>query len=472
MSDTVDPPPTPPAARPVDPGSLLRSKNYRVLLVLASVIGVVVSVASWGFLELIHYTQQWVYKELPGDLGFGKVPVWWPLPVLAVAGVLVAFAIIRLPGTGGHQPADGVKAGGGPTQPIELPGVVLAALASVGLGMVLGPEAPLIGLGTGLAVFAVRRARKDAPDQVVALMAAAASFAAISSLFGSPIVGAIIIIEAAGLGGPTLPVILLPGLLAAGIGSLVFIGMGSLTGLSTSAYAIPPLSLPAYHEPTVSAFVWTIVLAIVVAVVVFVIVQLGKQAQEVVSRRPWVVIPVAALVVGGLAIAFGQITGKPADLVLFSGQDGMGQVVNQAATLSVSTLVLLILFKGLAYAISLGSARGGPTFPAMFLGIVGGLLASHVGFAETPAVAALMGAATVSVLGLPLSSVILAMVVSQAGLSTAPLIIVAVAVAYITVRVLDARRDARAGIPAPTFGGDGKAAPAAITKPGQTAAVG
>ena len=204
----------------------------------------------------------------------------------------------------------------------------------------------------------------------------------------------------------------------------------------------------------------------------FLIVQIGKQAQEVVSRRPWVVIPVAALVVGGLAIAFGQITGKPADLVLFSGQDGMGQVVNQAATLSVSTLVLLILFKGLAYAISMGSGRGGPTFPAMFLGIVAGLLASHVGFAETPAVAALMGAATVSVLGLPLSSVILAMVVSQAGLSTAPLIIVAVAVAYITVRVLDARRDARAGIPAPTFGGDGKAAPAAITKPGQTAAVG
>ena len=446
----------PPAAPPIDPGSLLRSKSYRVLLVLASVIGVVVSVASWGFLELIHYTQQWVYKELPGDLGFGKVPVWWPLPVLAVAGVIVAFAIVRLPGTGGHQPSEGVKAGA-PTTPIELPGVVLAALASVGLGLVLGPEAPLIAIGTGLAVFAVRSARKDAPDQVVGLMAAAASFAAISSLFGSPIVGAIIIIEAAGLGGPTLPVILLPGLLAAGIGSLVFIGMGSLTGLSTSAYAIPPLSLPAYHEPTVSAFAWTIVLAIAVAIVVFLIVQIGRKAQDVVSRRPWVVIPVAALVVAGLAIAFGQITGKPADLVLFSGQDGMGQVVNQAATLSVSTLVLLILFKGLAYGISLGSARGGPTFPAMFLGIVGGLLASHVGFAETPAVAALMGAATVSVLGLPLSSVILAMVVSQAGLSTAPLIIVAVAVAFITVRVLAARHDSPSGTPPPTVGGDANA---------------
>ncbi len=224
-------------------------------------------------------------------------------------------------------------------------------------------------------------------------------------------------------------------------------------------------------HPTVSAFAWTIVLAVVVAIVVFLIVQIGKKTQEVVSRRPWVVIPVAALVVAGLAIAFGQITGKPADLVLFSGQDGMGQVVNQAATLSVSTLVLLILFKGLAYGISLGGGRGGPTFPAMFLGIVAGLLASHIGFAETPAVAALMGAATVAVLRLPLSSVILAMVVSQAGLSTAPLIIVAVAIAYITVRVLDGRHEARAGTPAPTFPVNGKVEPTAITKPGRSAAV-
>lgn len=239
--------------------------------------------------------------------------------------------------------------------------------------------------------------KKDAPDQLVALMAAAASFAAISSLFGSPIVGAVIIIEAAGLGGATLP--------AAGIGSLVFIGMGSLTGLSTVAYAIPPLSLPAYHEPTVAAFAWTVLLAVVVAVVVFVIVELGRRTQGFVSRRRLVLIPIAALIVAGLAIAFGQITGQPANLVLFPGQEAMGPIVTQAATLSVSTLVLLILFKGLAYATSLGSARGGPTFPAMFLGIVGGLLVSHLGFSETPAVAALMGAATVAVLRLPLSAI-------------------------------------------------------------------
>jgi hypothetical protein len=37
---------------------LVRSKSYGVLLVLGAVIGVLVSLAAWGFLELIHYMQQ------------------------------------------------------------------------------------------------------------------------------------------------------------------------------------------------------------------------------------------------------------------------------------------------------------------------------------------------------------------------------------------------------------------------------
>jgi chloride channel protein, CIC family len=427
------------AAPPVDPGSLLTSRSYRGLLVVAAVIGVVVSLASWCFLEAIHGIQQWAFKDLPSGLGFDTVPTWWPLPVLGVAGVIIAFAVARLPGGGGHKPAEGFKAGP-PTTPIQLPGVLLAALASIGLGMVLGPEAPLIALAGGLAILSIRLAKKDAPQQVYALMAAAASFAAISSLFGSPIVGAIIIIEAAGLGGATLPVILLPGLIAAGIGSLVFVGMGSMTGLSTSAYAIAPLSLPAYPTPTLGAICWVFVLAVLVAIVAFAIVQLGRRTEGFSSRRPFVVIPVAAIVVAVIAIAFQKITGEPVDLVLFSGQDTMNSLVNQAATLSLGTLALLIVFKGLAYGISLGSARGGPTFPAMFLGIVAGLLAAHLpGLSETPAVAALMGAATVAVLRLPLSSVTIAAFLSQASMGTTPLIIVAVVVAYLTVRLLDAR---------------------------------
>ena len=191
------------AAPQPDPGALIRSKAFRRLLVFSALLGVVVSLASWGFLELIHALQQGVYEDLPSALGFDTAPWWWPLPVLGIAGLVIAFAIVRLPGHGGHIPAEGLKAGP-PTTPTELPGVVLAALASIGLGLVLGPEAPLIGLGTGLALLAVGLSKKDVPDQAKMVLAAAASFAALATIFGSPIIGAVIIIEAAGLGGPTL----------------------------------------------------------------------------------------------------------------------------------------------------------------------------------------------------------------------------------------------------------------------------
>ena len=90
----------------------------------------------------------------------------------------------------------------------------------------------------------------------------------------------------------------------------------------------------------------------------------------------------------------------------------------------------------------MGSFRGGPTFPALFVGAVGGLLAAHLpGFSETPAVAALMGATAVAILRLPLSSVVIAMLLtSRAGLATAPIIIVAVVASYITIETLSAKR--------------------------------
>ena len=42
----------------------IRSKSYRVLLVFAALIGVLVSFASWCFLELVHWIQAEVYQHL------------------------------------------------------------------------------------------------------------------------------------------------------------------------------------------------------------------------------------------------------------------------------------------------------------------------------------------------------------------------------------------------------------------------
>lgn len=91
----------------IDPSALMRSPEYRRLLVAAAAIGLVVSCVSWAFLELTHLLQHWVYVELPEGVGFDDMPWWWPLPVLLVAGMTIAFAVVCLPGHGATSPPTG-----------------------------------------------------------------------------------------------------------------------------------------------------------------------------------------------------------------------------------------------------------------------------------------------------------------------------------------------------------------------------
>src|SRR5690349_5109074 len=203
----------PSAPAPPDPLALIRSRGYAVLLVMTALLGIPISAAAFGFLALVSELQSLTYTDLPRGLGFAGTPSWWPIPLLAVAGLLVALAIRYLPGEGGHKPAEGLVTKGAPSA-AELPGIALAALASLAAGAVIGPEAPLIALGGGLAVFAVRSVKRDIQPSASAVLGAAGSFAAVSTLLGSPLLGAFLLMEAAGLGGAMMGVVLAPGLLA------------------------------------------------------------------------------------------------------------------------------------------------------------------------------------------------------------------------------------------------------------------
>ncbi|HZE05850.1 MAG TPA: chloride channel protein, partial [Solirubrobacteraceae bacterium] len=263
-----------------------------------------------------------------------------------------------------------------------------------------------------------------------------------------------------------LPVVLVPGLLAAGIGSLVSIGIGSFTGLSSSAYALGTLSLPAFTRPDAVQFAWTIALAAAVAVVARLVMRGGLTTYRIVSRQLVVALPIVGLLVAALAIGFSEATGRSVNEVLFSGQDALPGLAAHAGSWSISALVLLIGFKGAAYSLSLGSFRGGPTFPALFLGAAAGIIASHLpGFALTPAVAVGMGAATAAVLRLPLSAVVLAtLLTAKDGVGDEPLIIVGVAVAYLVTLFMTAKAPAVSQDREPARSEDG--ASAAVGQPG------
>jgi H+/Cl- antiporter ClcA len=400
------------------------------MLALAAVLGVPISALSYGFLQGVAFLQDALFRRVPVALGLGPSPAWWPLPVLAVGGLLVGATIRYLPGRGGHSPADGFANHPPPTGR-ELPGVLLAAAATLVFGAVLGPEAPLIAIGGGLAVLAVRTAKASLEPSAVTVVASTGSFAAVSTLLGSPLLGAFLLMEAAGIGGATLGLVLLPGLLAAGIGSLIFVGLDSLTGLGPVSLALP--DLPPFARPDLAQFGWAIVIGLAAAVLGTTISRTGLGLRAVVERAPVLLTTAAGVVVALLAGVYAASTGHPTADVLFSGQASLPALLAGSASYSAVALVLLVACKGLGYAVSLSAFRGGPVFPAMFLGAAGGLaLAPLPGMAVVPAVAMGIGAMSVVMLRLPLTSVMLAVLLLGAdGLVVTPLVIVAVVVAHL-----------------------------------------
>ncbi len=405
MTTAATTPSTPPVP-PTDPLALVKTGRYIVILLLGAVVGVPVAFIAYFFLKWVAESQQWLYTTFPKQIGFSGTPVWWPIPLLIVGGVIVALAVLYLPGTGGHVAVFGFKPGGG-NAPIDLPGIIVAAFATLASGAVLGPEAPLVAMGAGFAVLFIHLIRRDAPEMAVTVIGAAGAFAAISTLLGSPIVAAFLLMEAAGLGGPTLAIVMLPGLLAAGVGALIFVGLNSWTGYGTFSLAVS--NIPPFAHPAAKEFLWAVVIGVAAAVVGTTIRRIGLLLLPLVERRRVLLTPLIGLAVGLLAVAFVEGSGKDVSYMLFSGQSALGPLIQHAGTFSVGALGLLLVTKGLAYGGCLSSFRGGPVFPGLFLGAVGGILLSHL-----PGLPMIAGAAmgigallTVMLNGMPLTSVLL-----------------------------------------------------------------
>ncbi|MEV7993809.1 chloride channel protein [Streptomyces sp. NPDC086077] len=415
---------------------MLRTPAYQKALLLSALLGVPVSLAAFWFLAALHELEHLMWAELPARLGWGIPPWWWPLPLLAVAGLAVGLVVKRLPGAGGHIPAAGLNAKG--TTPAALPGVILAAVVSLPLGATLGPEAPLIALGGGLALLLAELMRSQKTPQGSALLGAAGAAAALAAIFGNPLAAAVILIEMAGVGGPQLFAVMLPALLSSGIGALVFTGFGRWTGLSTGNLSLT-LGVPI---PRLDAgdVLWTVVMAVGIAVALHTVRAAGRRAAGFVSARPITGTVICALAAGACAAVYTLAVGRsPAD-VASSGQALLGRMAEDPHSWGVGALVAVLLCKGVAYGLCLGGLRGGPIFPALLLGAAAGvLLAPLPGLGVAPGMAAGMAAAAAAMLRLPVSSVVLVVLVLRSE-EVIPVVIIASVVAFVTVQLLPAGR--------------------------------
>lgn len=425
------------AGPPVGERNTISPRTYVETLVLAAALGVPVAFAAVLFQTAVHDLTHLVWEEIPDALGWDAPRSWYVLLVPALAGLLVAAAL-RLPGAGGHGPLDGLGLGAVP--PLHLVSILPAGLATLSLGIVLGPEAPLIALGLALGAVAVRFLHEG--EAAGHLLVLAGAFAAIATLFGGPLPAALLLFEIMAASG-RIPAqlmgrALLPGFVAAGTGTLVFTGVEGWPGLEQASLSLPPL--PEYPTVRVADVAWGMLVAAVAAVVVVVVLRAARLLADRGRARPAASLVVAGLLVGALAVAFRAAADRPVDYVLFSGQADLPQIVAEGST---SVLVLLVVAKGLAYGLSLAAAfRGGLVFPAIVLGVALGALMANVlpGLELAPAVVAGVAASSAAVLRMPFFAVLIAtLLVGAAASETAAIAILAAAIGWI-VALADSRR--------------------------------
>lgn len=427
-----------PARAGAAPPTRLHSPDYLRLLLLSGLLGIPLSLVAFGFLVVVHKLEHVVWHDLPAALGHAEPPAWWPVLAIGSAAVVVAAAVRHLPGHGGHVPVAGL--GAGATEPLALPGVALAAVASLVGGAVVGPEAPLIAIGSGLTLLAVRRTRLGADPAASTLLAAAGSAAAISAIFGNPLVAAVIFLEVLGLARRQLLLVVLPCLLSSGVGGLLFTGLGQWTGLQIGALALPDLGP---SRLAVADVVWAVPVALLVAVVTWSVYAAGHAGARLAGAHVVVTTVGAGLLAGGAAAAYALLTGRSPAEVALSGQATLPQLASDPGAWSTGALLALLVCKGLAYAACLGTFRGGPVFPALVLGAVIGVLAAGLLPGLTLLAALSVGmAAGMAVTGLPVTSVVLVvLLLGDSARSQMPVVILAVVTVLVAHELLSSRRD-------------------------------
>ncbi len=274
-------------------------------------------------LKLVNAGIRLIWETIPDS--WGSTPAWYVIAVLLMAAVLV-YVIRRFIGDTGHSPLAGIKVS--PLTPKEYLEAILAILASLWGGVVLGPEVALVATGSVIGGLAAKFLKVTEPKAVKKVVGFGA-LGAFLALFVGPVLS------------------------------------GSMKLGST----------PAAIE--VDQLGWVVLVAIIATLALTIARLVAVLIARASSSGPHLPILVgAALVIAAAALVMQAWTGQSVIYITTSGEE----LITKLPTLtSATTVAAIIVLKTIAYAVSLGAGfRGGPFFPAMFVGAASGLLIALV----------------------------------------------------------------------------------------------
>ncbi len=332
-----------------------------ILSVLAVVIGAASGGAAIVFREAIDGVQ-WLFY------GFGsqnvaslaaELPFWRVLLAPALGGLLIGlFIYFFMPGRRPQGVPDVIEAnalhGGRMSLAAGLKGAIVSA-ASIGVGASVGREGPVVHLGASLGSWLARRLHLGRKLSRTLLGCGVA--AAIAASFNAPIAGVFFALE-----------VVIGHYALSAFAPIVIAGVTG-TIVSRAYYGdYPAFVLPREHVITsFLEFPAFALLGVVCAVAAIALMRTITLTEDVIKRTAvpqWLRPAIGGLMVGGLAISHPQVLGV--------GYEATNAALSELYPLWL--LLLLIVFKTAATAVSLGSGFGGGIVsPSLFIGaMVGG----------------------------------------------------------------------------------------------------
>ena len=390
---------------------------------LAPLIGLATGIAAILFRLAIGLFQwPWLQTTSEHVAAAARDQPWWVVMLAPAVGGLLVGLLLRYALTAKRTVAvpDVMEARVNGGRGLHLGQGLISALTSalsLGCGGSAGREGPIVHLGASIAVSLSENL--NLPNAARRTLLASGAAGAVAASFNAPIAGVLFAQEVI-LGHFSIRTFV-PLVLSSVVATIVSQAWFG----DVAAFVVPSYAIVSYLE--VPAFVLLGIVAAAVAVV-FQLMILGTDWTARNVKMPLVMRPViGGLMVGIIAIWFPEVLGVGYDTTDAALKD----------QLTIGMMLLLIVLKTVATAITLSSRFGGGVFsPALYLGAMTGgafgLIAANV-FPEVGSSEGLyailgMGAVAAAVLGAPISTTV--MVFELTGgfeLSLALLLTVAVA---------------------------------------------
>lgn len=382
---------------------LLHHENL-ILPILAVVVGILGGVVALGFRELIDLGHLLLYQSHAENL-LDKIPTlqWWHLLLApCLGGLVVGFINVRyLNGGRGQGVADIIERNA--LHGSEFPWKksmwsALASSLSIGSGASVGREGPILHLTSSISALTAGWFKLDKQHRHTLLGCAAAS--ALAASFNAPIAGVFFALE----------VVLRHYALNAFTPVVISSVIGTM--ITRSIYGdFPAYILPNYPIVTYWEFPAFIILGLVSGLAAILFMRSVFIAEDLIGKikiPKWSKPAIGGLIVGMIALAYPQVLGV--------GYGTTNMALNENLTGGIIFLLVLIVGKTIATAISIGAGFGGGVFsPSLFIGAVVGCAFGTIASSIAPELGihiglyAIIGMAATSsaVLGAPISTILI-----------------------------------------------------------------